>query len=58
MMFVWIAGIELDHGEAWRRRGETGVTARLALGVPLLTGSIAVAIMLRFPGWRGPSGAP
>ena len=57
MMFVWVAGIELDVGEAWRRRGETGVTAGLALGVPLITGSIAAAIMLRYPGWRGPDGA-
>ncbi|WP_380779098.1 cation:proton antiporter [Sphingomonas sp. R86520] len=57
MMFVWVAGIELDLGEAWKRRRETGVTAGLALGVPLVTGSIAAAIMLQWPGWRGPDGA-
>ncbi len=57
MIFVWIAGIELDLGEAWRRRGETGVTAGLALGVPLVTGSLAALVMLRFDGWRGPEGA-
>jgi len=57
MMFVWVAGIELDLGEAWKRRGETGVTAGLALAVPLLTGSIAAGLMLRYPGWRGPDGA-
>ncbi|MDP1026629.1 cation:proton antiporter [Sphingomonas sp. KR1UV-12] len=57
MIFVWIAGIELDLTEAWRRRGETGVTAGLALGVPLVTGSVAAVLMLRFPGWRGPEGA-
>ncbi len=57
MMFVWVAGIELDLGEAWKRRGETGVTAGLALVVPLITGSIAAALMLRYPGWRGPDGA-
>ena len=34
MMFVWVAGIELDLGEAWQRRRETGVTAGLALAVP------------------------
>ena len=27
MMFVWVAGIELDLDEAWKRRRETGVTA-------------------------------
>lgn len=57
MMFVWVAGIELDVGEAWARRRETGVVAGLALIVPLVTGSLAAALMLRFPGWRGAGGA-
>ena len=57
MMFVWVAGIELDLIEAWRRRGETGVTAGLALAVPLAAGSIAALLMLRYPGWAGPLGA-
>jgi Kef-type K+ transport system membrane component KefB len=57
MMFVWIAGIELDLGEAWRQRRETTVTATCALLVPLATGSLAALAMLRFPGWRGPQGA-
>jgi len=57
MLFVWVAGLELDLGEAWRRRRETGVTAGLALGVPLVAGSVAALIMLRYPGWRGAAGA-
>ncbi|GBR05750.1 cation:proton antiporter [Asaia siamensis] len=57
MMFVWVAGIELDIREAWRRRGETGLTAGLALAVPLVTGSLAALVMLRYPGWRGAAGA-
>jgi Kef-type K+ transport system membrane component KefB len=57
MMFVWIAGIELDLGAAWAHRRETGVTAACALLVPLVTGSLAALVMLRFPGWRGPAGA-
>jgi Kef-type K+ transport system membrane component KefB len=57
MMFVWVAGIELDLGAAWRHRRETAVTAGLALAVPLATGSIAAALMLRYPGWAGVSGA-
>lgn len=57
MMFVWVAGIELDVGEAWARRRETGVVAGLALIAPLATGSLAAALMLRFPGWRGAEGA-
>ena len=53
MIFVWIAGIELDLKRAWQHRLETGITAGLALGVPLLFGSIAAAGMLMVPGWIG-----
>jgi Kef-type K+ transport system membrane component KefB len=56
MLFVWIAGIELDLSQAWKHRRETGLTAGLALGVPLIAGTIAAAIILQFPGWRGPNG--
>jgi Kef-type K+ transport system membrane component KefB len=54
MVFVWIAGIELDLGQAWKHRRESGVTAGLALGVPLAFGSAAAIGMLGFPGWIGP----
>jgi Kef-type K+ transport system membrane component KefB len=57
MLFVWIAGIELDLSQAWKHRGETGLTAGLALAAPLLAGTAAAAIILQFPGWRGPEGA-
>lgn len=57
MLFVWVAGLELDIGEAWKRRRETGITAGLALGVPLVAGSLAALVILRYPGWRGPEGA-
>jgi Kef-type K+ transport system membrane component KefB len=51
MLFVWLAGIELD-------RAETGVTAGLALIVPLLFGSAAGAAMLAYSReWIGPQGA-
>src|SRR6195952_1301031 len=51
MLFVWIAGIELDLKKAWAHRVESGVTAGLALGVPLLFGSIAAIGLLPPPGW-------
>ncbi len=57
MLFVWIAGVELDLSQAWTHRRETTVTAGLALGLPLLFGSIAAIVMLRWPGWQGPEGA-
>ncbi len=54
MLFVWIAGIELDLKQAWQHRRESGITAGLALGLPLLLGSGVAAVMLMFPGWIGP----
>jgi Kef-type K+ transport system membrane component KefB len=54
MIFVWIAGIELDLREAWEHRRESGITAGLALGTPLLFGGIAAAGMLMYEGWMGP----
>ena len=56
MLFVWIAGIELDLSQAWKHRRETGVTAGLALAVPLLAGTLAAAVILQWPGWQGPQG--
>ena len=57
MMFVWVAGIELDIHEAWRHRRETGITAGLALGTPLLFGCAAATVMLALSGgWMGPKG--
>ncbi|WP_409993809.1 cation:proton antiporter [Roseateles koreensis] len=54
MLFVWIAGIELDLKAAWLHRRESGITAGLALGVPLLLGSAAALLLLGLPGWMGP----
>jgi len=53
MVFVWIAGIELDLHKAWEYRVESGITAGLALGVPLAFGSAAAIGMLMYPGWVG-----
>ncbi len=57
MLFVFVAGIELDLSQAWKHRSETGLTAGLALGMPLLAGTAAAAVILQYPGWRGPNGA-
>ncbi|WP_324779686.1 cation:proton antiporter [Thiobacillus sedimenti] len=53
MLFVMIAGIELDLKKAWAHRRESGITAGLALGTPLLFGAGAAAVLLGFDGWRG-----
>ena len=58
MLFVWIAGIELDVHEAWKHRRETFVTAGMALGTPLLFGSAAAAVLLAWDhGWVGAQGS-
>jgi Kef-type K+ transport system membrane component KefB len=56
MIFVFIAGLELDLSQAWKHRIETGVTAGLSLVVPLAFGAVAAIGLLRFPGWAGPGG--
>jgi len=54
MLYVFIAGIELDLGKAWEHRRESLVTAGLALGSPLLLGCAAALVIVRFDGWMGP----
>jgi Kef-type K+ transport system membrane component KefB len=56
MIFVWVAGIELDLREAWAKKRETGITAGLALVGPLALGSLAALFLLETPGWAGPKG--
>jgi Kef-type K+ transport system membrane component KefB len=53
MIFVMIAGVELDLSKAWARRNESTITAGLALGVPLLFGSVAAVGLLTQSGWIG-----
>jgi Kef-type K+ transport system membrane component KefB len=54
MLFIWIAGIELDLAQAWKHRRESSITAGLALGVPLVLGGIAALALVASPGWLGP----
>lgn len=59
MMFVWVAGLELDLSDAWQNRRETVVTSGLALVAPLLLGSLAAIALLEFDrGWLGTTGRP
>ena len=58
MLFVMIAGIELDLRQAWQHRRESSITAGMAMGVPLLLGCGAAAIMLQSEGWIGTSAMP
>lgn len=58
MLFVMIAGIELDLKKAWEHKRESGITAGLALGAPLLLGSVLALSMLGMPGWMGAKAMP
>jgi len=53
MIFVWIAGIELDLKKAWANRRETGITAGLALGTPLAFGCVVAVGLSYHDGWIG-----
>jgi Kef-type K+ transport system membrane component KefB len=54
MLFVWLAGIELDLRKAWENKRDSGVTAGLALGMPLLFGCGVAAVIAPHAGWIGP----
>jgi Kef-type K+ transport system membrane component KefB len=56
MLFVWIAGIELDLAAAWREKREAGTTAVLAMAAPMALGCLA-ALALPAGGWIGAQGA-
>ncbi len=54
MLFVFLAGLELDLRKAWDQRRPTTVAAALALGVPLASGCLAAMLLLSQGGWMGP----
>jgi len=57
MLFVMLAGIELDLKKVWLYRRESSVTAGLSLTMPLLFGCGAAVLLLSYPGWIGPKAA-
>ena len=58
MLFVFVAGVELDLSQAWQYRRESAVTAGLAMAAPLLLGGVAALILMAWPGWQGAKAAP
>jgi Kef-type K+ transport system membrane component KefB len=57
MLFVMLAGIELDLKKVWRYRRESATTAGLSLGMPLLFGCGAAFLLTQYQGWMGPKAA-
>lgn len=54
MLFVFLAGMELDLHEAWRHRRESALTAGLAFVMPMACGTgVAVTLLAWGPGWAG-----
>ncbi|MQA38126.1 cation:proton antiporter [Rugamonas aquatica] len=56
MLFVMIAGIELDLKKVWQYRRESATTASFALGMPLVFGCAAAVLLLGYQGWKGAKG--
>jgi Kef-type K+ transport system membrane component KefB len=59
MLFVFIAGIELDMSQAWKDRKESTITAGLAMLVPLIFGGLAASLIASGvfgSGWIGTKG--
>ncbi|MFN7386828.1 MAG: cation:proton antiporter, partial [Lysobacteraceae bacterium] len=55
IVFLWLAGIELDLKKAWSGRRETAVTAGFALAMPLAMGAATAHLLLQWqPGLIGP----
>jgi Kef-type K+ transport system membrane component KefB len=57
MLFVMLAGVELDLKKVWQYRRESATTAGLSLGMPLLFGCGAALLLLHYQGWIGPKAA-
>ena len=58
MLFVMLAGVELDLKMVWTYRRESATTAGLSLGMPLLLGCAAAVLLMAYPGWMGAKAAP
>jgi Kef-type K+ transport system membrane component KefB len=57
MLFVMLAGVELDLKKTWQHRRESFTTAGLSLMVPLVCGCAAALLLLNYVGWKGAKAA-
>ena len=57
MLFVMLAGVELDLKKVWQYRRESVTTAGLSLGVPLVFGCAAALLLMNYQGWVGAKAA-
>lgn len=57
MLFVFLAGLELDLRSAWRERRDSAIAAGFALITPLIAGSLVAVWLLNDEGWVGEAAA-
>jgi Kef-type K+ transport system membrane component KefB len=57
IIFVWIAGIELNLKNTWEHRFDSFVTAGFCLIMPLMIGGIVALVMSEYDGWIGEKAA-
>jgi Kef-type K+ transport system membrane component KefB len=59
ILFVWIAGLELDLPQAWVNRKDSLVTAGFAMLTPIIFGAlVGIALLIHNPAWMGSSALP
>ncbi|WP_174821651.1 cation:proton antiporter [Duganella rivi] len=57
MLFVMLAGVELDLKKVWQYRRESATTAGLSLCMPLIFGCGAALLLMNYQGWIGAKAA-
>lgn len=55
MLFVFLAGLELDLRSAWIERRDSAITAGFALVTPLCAGALVAVWLIEDDGWIGSS---
>ncbi len=59
ILFVWIAGLELDLPQAWANRRDSVVTASFALFTPIAFGAVVgIGVLIHNPAWMGVNAQP
>ncbi|MCC5864055.1 MAG: cation:proton antiporter [Wenzhouxiangella sp.] len=59
ILFVWLAGLELDLPQAWVNRRDSLVTAGFALLLPIVMGAaVGIFLLMHNVDWMGPAAQP
>ena len=59
ILFVWIAGLELDLPQAWINRRDSVITASFAMFTPIAFGAlVGIGVLMHNPAWMGTQAHP